>query len=787
MTGMVAGIRMPNVWLPDSVVATRASSGEPWVSGDGRSVDHDGWLLCTTDGSIKKDDTLYSVAFDAIVDIGGVRLNSPGREHDLLTKKIMISNEIGHGTSGPKAGAGVIARRALYTDWFVRWRLSVGVDRNADLLPMHVGDYFGRLRSAVSISDLVPMIDRLKACSEEIAEGSAPSVDLGPKDGYIDWSDLASRLGIPVLAMARSRRFRAEVSDLLPVISSEKAAELRRILFDTQPPEERRLGVEGIMDQAAAPLRGLWRLTSMDLLPHDPFPFDPGPAHAATKSRSRKKLPSRTPTIAPPDLLVLMSAAAKWVMDYADHVLLIWDMAQTKGRYRPADERDALSLSLQKAAPEGFPTIRMSKRDLENGPSQRTVAGAAVAVRHLMTACAILVGSFGARRVHEITSLRTGCLEEREAGLLEMTVYIEKTLRTLDAVPVPAMMRRVVEVLEKLTETTRRETGKDWLFEVQRTYRSGPRPMMGFNLSTSLDAFAEVNGLRGGSVVGLRAHQLRRGFAVAYYHGFEGATLDALSRFLRHDDPEMTRVYINEAMLGSVGKLREEIKSRRDAARASMTEADRGWATQAKRLMKEIEDRGRDFDDVRCEALVARMLRMWDGTDGPIGQGAARMYTDLDRMIREAEADMRLGSRANHPGAVREPLLERLHAYAAEHFLEPVPGRVAHCTCRPDHQEDLRTAECLRAKEGHRGTDIVPEVATDRRPDMAFAGAYVCLSCSHCAAFADDMQALSKIDDRLADAVARGATENACTSAADRLASLRAAVKSAKEAVGGRA
>jgi hypothetical protein len=163
-----------------------------------------------------------------------------------------------------------------------------------------------------------------------------------------------------------------------------------------------------------------------------------------------------------------------------------------------------------------------------------------------------------------------------------------------------------------------------------------------------------------------------------------------------------------------------------------MTAEQRQWLSQAKSLLQDLAERNEDFDEVRCEFLVYRLLQMWNGEEHPIGKGAARLSSDLSEMATQAAASVRIGSRMNEPSEIREPLVRILQSYAKDHYLEPVPGRVAHCICRPNNAEDLKQAECLKLKSDSpppwREVGRASAVA-DSKPDFAFTNRYVCLRC----------------------------------------------------------
>jgi hypothetical protein len=248
----------------------------------------------------------------------------------------------------------------------------------------------------------------------------------------------------------------------------------------------------------------------------------------------------------------------------------------------------------------------------------------------------------------------------------------------------------------------------------------------------------------------------------------------------------MTRIYVNEIVTGSMGRLREEIGARTKTAHSHMSAEDRQWLKDAKKLLDDLAERSDTFNEVRCEALVHRMLSIWDGGEAPIGQGAKKLYDDLDAMVAKAVAEVRIGSRSNNPDAIREPLMTLLRDYAKTHYLEPIPGQTAHCICRPGDEQDLASAACLIEKAASRTPWKDSGGGVDVRPDYAFGSCYVCLNCPHCAAFSENQRVIGEGVVQLEDTVVRAATPTARKSAAEKFARMKAAVALAKQATEGR-
>jgi len=785
--------------LPSSVIATKPDATfEHWSEGDERSFSHDCWRICTTDLAKKYENVVFNCHFDAVVDYGGVRLSDDAALHDCLSKKLLCAAALTTGLVGRRvSAAGTAALGARYDD-FVRWRRSIGLNRNSLLAAQHFDGYVALL--AGKALDMVPVFDRLDRLAADVAAGrltfpirraSSARRSRHEELGWsLDWHALAAMLGVSFKIITNSDEFRAELADRLQNLCPSQAGELGAAIARKKCPEP---GVRtaGYLRVMLATWAYLDHFSGSGLLDHDPLRFSPFKARPLDGIADQiGRTGGRTTTIHPQSLLRLLNSAAKWVLDYAPHILAAVEASKavelSTKRINTWHLRLNASAALDGRLPSGMPKLWLGwSADSARGTGDvpRLVLGNAVA--HLLTACGILIGAFGARRVGEITSLRAGCIVEAKPGLCELTIYIEKTLQDLDRIPVPAMLKAVVDMLERLTARTREATGEAWLFRVSRTNLKGSS-YVNLMLRRRMGEFVEFNGLAAedpGSAM-LKPHQLRRAFAVAYYHGYLGASLDSLSRFLRHFDPEMTRIYVNEILGGAMGRLREEVAVRTEATLAAMGDDERRWLASAKSLLKDLADRSATFDDVRCEAMTHRLLQMWDGTEVPIGRGAARLYADLNAMVASSATDVRVGPRSNDPDAMRLPFEASLKTYVAKHRLDPVPGHAAHCLFRPGNKADLAEAECLKEKAVHRRPwSPDPPLGVGASPDHAFSGMYVCLRCAHCAAFSDNQQVIAAQGRRLKDAVARGASPASREDAAEKHARHKALVAAARSSI----
>lgn len=167
----------------------------------------------------------------------------------------------------------------------------------------------------------------------------------------------------------------------------------------------------------------------------------------------------------------------------------------------------------------------------------------------VVTACWIVIAAFTGRRKEEIAELEDDCVEGNTLSGWYVQFYINKTLQHRDAIPVPHLVVKAVEVLKILSAETRKRFGRKEIF--LKTSKDGQSAVGSFS-PQGLDRFAKSQGVSlpvaakgdGDEMWHWHPHQFRRFFATLYFYRFEGATLEVLSHHLRHFNIEMTRRYV---------------------------------------------------------------------------------------------------------------------------------------------------------------------------------------------------------------------------------------------------
>ena len=261
-----------------------------------------------------------------------------------------------------------------------------------------------------------------------------------------------------------------------------------------------------------------------------PFPKNPFP-EGASKAASRLGAASkRTKTIPPKIAFAMMRESANWVLNYADEILDVYSSGV-----------DA-EIATKQLSDKGL------NINLKGGKqSHKEVVTYESVVRYLASACFTIIASLTARRKEEIFDLGYKCIDEgRGDGAYWLTIYIEKTSQRYDLCPVPELVKKAINVLEKLSEKARELSGNDTLW--QYVSREGEIVKLnGQKLRYSLQGFFTSFVSEDSSQEWkFSFHQFRRMFALLYYYRFEDAYIGALSYHLRHFNIEMTKRYVTD-------------------------------------------------------------------------------------------------------------------------------------------------------------------------------------------------------------------------------------------------
>ncbi|MCQ1839064.1 hypothetical protein [Neorhizobium galegae] len=743
---------------PTSSTARRVATDNYWLirQGTPSRVQEHGWIL----------------SFETVVDYRNITLLHPSRKLDYLTKKFAAFVQLGVGQSTPP-NPNHLQQLLQRFDHFIRWRLSVGLERNEEITRHHFDHFCDRLRHPET--EFIPYSDRLRLWFDEIDSGKLSLETIVRRRQRLiecNWDALAAELGTNRASISRSKIF---VDEFLTQLEA-RGGPLAEILLEDITRDRKHPTIDKLAEGAVQDYLDTWNFlylySANGALNENKLEFNPFEKVSARKLGSQvgRETLKRTSTLHPDDYMRLLKAACNFLFQYHEYIALGLTLLRegdldNRKKWRRATHEEYLD----SVRPDGAPKLRMGwdmGNYYQNSESRVTLR---YATQMLLASAAIIIGCFSARRGGEVEAVKTGSVTKDNRGVYQLSVYIEKTLRDWAQVPVPNTVHDAVKIIEGLVAQSRSIDNPVWLFGISL---KKPGTFMGFGYTQAIQEFVEFVELgppSGQDSWNIAAHQIRRGFAVYYYHGNDWHELDPLSWMMWHYDSEMTRTYVTEAIAGKIGRLSDELKARSAIARENMTDQQVKELLHIATLLASTKEIGGIFNEVRVEAYVERMLKLYRGTETAIGKAAKRLYGDLDAIAAKASADVRILSRSNSDDDFEHALIRRLEIHAATHFLEPVPGGAGHCTARPGNDDDLSQAECLKLAEMERAawTDGTGN-ATPSNVDFAFSSEFVCLKCSLCAALKANQAVLDRKEETLRVAIGKAATPNAALSSKER-------------------
>lgn len=181
----------------------------------------------------------------------------------------------------------------------------------------------------------------------------------------------------------------------------------------------------------------------------------------------------------------------------------------------------------------------------------------------LLGAIAIMVNTLMARRAAELTELKADSIV-KEHGAYFLAIYLRKANvgehRKRVLRPLPDIAAEALLLLAKLSRTLQKlgYPTQGRLFEVPYSAWNGAQPFFGTcqpDLHRCFDRFCDFHQTgqdEQGRRYYVRAHQLRRNFAMLFFWKGSFGGIEVLRYFLGHSKPSMTYRYITEAVSGKV-------------------------------------------------------------------------------------------------------------------------------------------------------------------------------------------------------------------------------------------
>ncbi|MGA1810703.1 hypothetical protein VHN57_17930 [Sphingobium sp. WW5] len=759
-------------WLLSS--ALNRPKGKPKRDGQ-PSLLHDCWVV--TDAHVTKGRPAeYTFDFSAPVMPGKIPLSD--YIDDLITSKIIVVETMfGRGIlpgRGPKSALNLLTNYA----GFVRWRLDEGLVYNQDITPRVLERYFDRYAREGQFG-LISLEPRIEQYLRRVADGLPIPGKVVNGVVTVEMMQVHAELGLASkhLPPDASAMLRGGLLSINPNLEFNKKflrAGKQVPNRDAEKPTQLTAGSAG---QTFKGLEALWTLSQCKAIT-DPLSFDPFRKSSRTKRAEAVGRPDgQTAIIEPSSWLALLNHAAKWVLDLAGPARTIVDAARSAalsvyrnyGGMTPTQNgmrsefKEIVQVAIDKnwpddpALPRVIPYWSWPSTLPRDGDNRLTLNDLHY---YLICACCLLTGGFSARRRGELLALQAGSAERDAEGHWWLSTYILKTLRDYDQIPVPPSLVRAVNILEELSEKARSDADQPWISLIYRPSvfnkdadKDGKRtqPYFHFEPRILIKDFALMCNLDislSRDDISLANHQIRKSFSVYFYYGDRHSNLDALSRFLRHFDPEMTRRYLSEV----VPRLIAQIRERRDAAIRLAEKTRQPTDEEAARGLREAHlrliDRNKDFIEVKEGAIVERLIDMDAGDERPIGHGAAALYRDLEEIVEAVAVDVRIQSPlANDTSDLAGAcFLKACKAYASSKNLEPVPGAFTHCGFSPLKGDDVAQCACIIRKYGK-----AYKTGSADRPDYAYSSISTCLACIYGVAFSENQRV---IEDRVNVAVA---------------------------------
>lgn len=715
--------------LHHQVIESLPNQNPRWLI-DGSLFDHK-WVVATDDTRLKRG-ARRTIDHDVAVGYGRIRLSAPQREADLVTSKLLAY----HLLEPPASLSAIVTdNRIRYLHHLMRWRDRQGLYRMEDLTS---DEFFIRFCQDLRFG-FTGLIDGNMLVSRYIADVESGAAIVPIRDDTFGpcaaHDAIAEYLGISGLtALPKSaRRLLLGFLSARGELGVDGKGSLQRMKAESE--QVAPLMTQNQMTDVLCVWADLWELRQVAA--HDPVDINPF-AERSVRQRVQEftdRTSQRTKTVPQEQVCFLIDRALRWVFDYSPAIMDT--LSKIKGKAEELSLADGGSVRRRRhisrvladfdLSGPGTPTEIYREALYVRGTASRkgAVSFHDIVFKFLPTACAIVLATFTARRKEEIESLQADCIERDADGEPWLVTWIEKTLRDLDRIPVPESVVKAVELLTELSSHARAASGSDWLFAYQAPgFGTGMTYQLRYGLRDFV-ALVDVPALPDGSRWEFAPHQFRRFFAIVYYHRFRHASLTALTAFLKHFNPEMTRQYITEATRGVLARVREEADAatmRLKEGKVSEAEAE-STLQSLKGAQRAIVARADDFEHGRIEAEFERLFAVAVGEDGMGGHGGERLKQDLDRLIVAALQQVELVPDADE----EEVFNDLLYDFAKMHFLEPHPDGHSYCSCGRK-ESDISSAECLVEKARVEGKSAV--VGTTR-PDYAYAPPETCSRCPH--------------------------------------------------------
>lgn len=584
-----------------------------------------------------------------------------------------------------------------------RWMLRRGTTRFSYLTAADFDEFKLAVRGGVlALDDPISRVRELAA--EYQRDGRSPPMYRHGNREFFRREAFLAEAGLPPKVSRNNAALSYELSRIqVEIFHLERFANgYTEARYRKGPPEQETLSVTSLIRYLTG-WEVLWEYRGSLT---DPLSFNPfEELCVATMATDLGEDTDRTPNIPPRIALQILDQSIRWITIYGPELLKLRDellavepmlQEQYADRGTRTRKREHIIRHFEEKVTRGYgEPWPISAQFHKGGLSEGALDLQRALNTYLAAACFVVIGAFSARRHREIGTLRDHKDPDLsptigDPGRRYLTIWIEKTRRQWDQVPVPEIVVLAVDLLQRLSEGAREKTRTDFLFQ----FLNWSGEALTFDVKRYVPEFAAwlqqqvpVQELSGGEPLEpwrLLPHQLRRFFAITYFHRWEHADLAALSWVLRHNSLEATLHYCMESVPGAATTIHE---------------------VQHERTVN---------------ILTGVALGEHAAGGGFVNRYTTEIQGELDAELERLRIVLNESITVLGEHQVR-PIIDK---YAQEYGIELRPAEHGECTCR-NTPEDTAIANCRQPELLAKG------LLVSLGPDKGFAKPSVCGGCAH--------------------------------------------------------
>lgn len=335
----------------------------------------------------------------------------------------------------------------------------------------------------------------------------------------------------------------------------------------------------------------------------DRLSFMPFHDIAGTAKTVSLKSEGRTENISLEDTVRILNTSLKWMYDYSPFIFELLDKLKVKAI--ELNKQDHLTYTYRtESLGKYFRTLwnvsplKELLIDLEVGALNVNKRKSSTSFKELLltmqTSCFIVIAINNARRRNEIIGenkkygLYYGCVKSHSDNILQhssIDIYIEKTVEEYCTFWTNDLTVDAVELLEKLhlaflpfgdtVELSSSSPARSIkLFQIKNINPDAfNNKFTPYVYSDHSKLFFKLSGVSKQALEG-KSHPFRRIFSLIYHYRFKNQKIHSLSLHLRHDDYDMTRVYITDPAMRASAESIERLYKESTKENESMDSID---------------------------------------------------------------------------------------------------------------------------------------------------------------------------------------------------------------------